>query len=157
MEAAGGGSAGDDHVRHCGKCDLDVFNLSNMGREAAEALLAAHRPGERLCAGYYKRADGTILIKDCPVGLAAARRRAGLIVSRVAAAVALLFTGGIMARATHDGALRDQEPFWRLSRLVRGQPMQVQQQWIGGIVCPAWPASGSAAQGSQTPTSGGNQ
>src|SRR3569833_3413671 len=48
---------GDERVRHCGKCDKDVFNLSQMTREDAEALLQEKQGN--LCARYYQRADGT--------------------------------------------------------------------------------------------------
>jgi hypothetical protein len=64
---------GDDRVRACGQCRRDVFNLSAMTREQAEQLLV-ERTG-RLCVRYYRRADGTILTADCPVGTRNKRRR----------------------------------------------------------------------------------
>jgi hypothetical protein len=64
---------GDDQVRHCSGCDKDVFHLSHMTREDAERLVAA--TNGKLCARYYRRADGTILTADCPVGVRDARRR----------------------------------------------------------------------------------
>ncbi len=63
---------GDERVRHCGRCDQNVYNLSEMTREEAEALLVAKEG--RLCLKYFRRKqDGTIITKDCPVG--AQRRR----------------------------------------------------------------------------------
>ena len=60
---------GDERARFCGQCQLNVYNLSGMTRQEAERLIAS-REG-RLCVRFYRRADGTILTKNCPVGLAA--------------------------------------------------------------------------------------
>ena len=92
---------GDDRVRHCRLCQLNVYNLSAMDRAEAEALVR-DREG-RLCVRLFQREDGTVLTDNCPVGLRAARRR----LARVAAGIAALFTviagGGILA-ARGDGA-----------------------------------------------------
>lgn len=64
---------GDDRVRHCSLCRLNVYNLSGMSRNEAENLL---RNSEgRLCVRYYERADGKVMTKDCPKGMALVRRR----------------------------------------------------------------------------------
>src|SRR5262249_39510369 len=65
--------SGDDRARFCGDCKLNVYNLSDMTRDEAEALIR-EREG-RLCVRYYQRADGTILLKDCTVGVHRRRRR----------------------------------------------------------------------------------
>lgn len=77
---------GDDRVRFCGKCEKNVYNLSAMPRDEAEALLAA-REG-KMCVRLYKRADGTVMTNDCPVGVKRRRRRR---------AVAGVIGGGMMA------------------------------------------------------------
>jgi hypothetical protein len=64
---------GDDRVRFCDHCQLNVFNIAQLTRTEAETLIA--KSEGRLCARLYRRADGTILTKDCPVGLAALRKR----------------------------------------------------------------------------------
>lgn len=64
---------GDDNVRFCNHCGLNVYNLSELSKDEAEALLASTTG--RLCARLYRRSDGTVLTKDCPVGLQALRRR----------------------------------------------------------------------------------
>jgi len=61
---------GDDHARFCKTCAKNVYNLSAMTRNEAEALIRAKEG--HLCIRYYQRADGTILTQDCPVGLMAA-------------------------------------------------------------------------------------
>lgn len=66
--------SGDERSRHCNSCQLNVYNISDMTRTEAENLITK-REG-RLCIRLYKRADGTVLTKDCPVGLRAFRKRA---------------------------------------------------------------------------------
>jgi hypothetical protein len=86
-QAAWEGMAGDDRVRHCTLCSLNVYNFAEMTRDEVRDLLV--RTEGRVCARLYRRADGTVLTRDCPTGLRALRRRA----SRVAAAlIAALLT-----------------------------------------------------------------
>jgi len=75
------GMAGDERVRHCTLCDLNVYNFAEMTRDEVRELLV--RTEGRVCARLYRRADGTVLTRDCPTGLRALRRRA----TRVAAAL----------------------------------------------------------------------
>jgi hypothetical protein len=56
-----------NRVRYCSQCNLNVYNLSEMTREQAEAIL--YKNEGRLCARIYRRSDGTILTQNCPVGL----------------------------------------------------------------------------------------
>jgi hypothetical protein len=72
-KAAWNEMVGDERVRHCMKCDKDVFNLSQMTREDAESLLREKQGN--LCARYFQRADGTIITSDCAVGKQQRRRR----------------------------------------------------------------------------------
>ena len=73
---------GDAQVRHCGDCAKNVFNLSEMTRDQAEATIIEHEG--KLCVRYYQRADGTILTADCPVGTKRRRRRRWLAAGAVA-------------------------------------------------------------------------
>lgn len=63
---------GDERKRFCGACRLDVYNLSGMSRREAENLIV--QTEERLCVRFYKRADGSVLTKDCPIGWQKLRR-----------------------------------------------------------------------------------
>jgi len=72
---------GDDRVRFCSSCNLNVYNFAEMTSDEVRALVA--NSGGRLCGRLYRRTDGTILTRDCPVGLRAVRRR----VKRIAGAV----------------------------------------------------------------------
>ena len=67
---------GDERKRHCGECNLNVYNLSGMTRYDAEHLLRMSEG--RLCVRYYQRPDGSILTKDCPVGWAAVKQRVSI-------------------------------------------------------------------------------
>ena len=80
---------GDDRVRHCAHCKKDVFNLSDMAREQAERLII-EKNGD-LCARYYQRKDGTILLADCSVGIKQKRKTR---VIAAGAAALLAGTGG---------------------------------------------------------------
>ncbi|MFN7972774.1 MAG: hypothetical protein U0166_10570 [Acidobacteriota bacterium] len=54
---------GDDRVRHCGACRLDVYNIAGLSRDEAETLIASHEG--RVCLRLYRRLDGRIVTKDC--------------------------------------------------------------------------------------------
>jgi hypothetical protein len=82
---------GDDRTRFCGECKLNVYNLSGMSRSEAEALLS--RTEGRLCVRYYQRADGTIITKNCPVGLQAVKQRLSRIKRSVISMVLSFLTG----------------------------------------------------------------
>jgi hypothetical protein len=77
---------GDARARHCAKCDETAFDFAELTRAEIDALLLA-KTG-RVCARLYRRRDGTVLTRDCPVGKATLRRRA---LSAVATALALVW------------------------------------------------------------------
>jgi hypothetical protein len=68
---------GDERVRHCADCSLDVYNFSAMTERQIQRLLLA--TNGRLCARWYRRRDGTILTADCPVGFRARVRKISLV------------------------------------------------------------------------------
>ena len=78
---------GDAQARFCRTCRKNVYNLSEMTRAEAEALVT--RTEGRLCVRFYTRADGTVLTQDCPVGLRAVRRR---LVEKLSYAAAVLLS-----------------------------------------------------------------
>ena len=112
---------GDERVRFCGLCELNVYNLSALPRDEAEAFV---REAEgKVCVRMYKRRDGTLLTQDCPVGLRAKLRRklswlAGL------AASALASVGGVFLGS------RSAEPG------VHPRPLPVAAQGGAGPVSP---------------------
>src|SRR5205085_1473163 len=80
---------GDDRTRFCDQCNLNVYNLSALTRREAERLIMSIEG--RLCVRFYRRADGTILTQNCPVGLRALKRRVSRLVSGVMTAVLSFF------------------------------------------------------------------
>lgn len=76
---------GDDRTRFCHGCAKDVHDLSKFTREEAEALLNEH--GHGACVRLTRRADGTVITGDCPVGTQRRRRRAAA--AAIASSVAL--------------------------------------------------------------------
>jgi hypothetical protein len=67
------GMRGDDRVRHCELCKLNVYNIAALTTDEAIGLI--ERSEGRACIRLFKRADGTVLTADCPVGVKAAWRR----------------------------------------------------------------------------------
>ncbi len=111
--------AGDSRVRACDRCRLNVYNLSDMTRSEAEALV--RQTEGRLCIRYYRRRDGTVQTRDCPEGVGTFRKRLAL------AAGSLLLLGGIgfglVSRDRQNGILRN-------SPLRTLEPFATLLEWI---------------------------
>jgi hypothetical protein len=112
---------GDERARFCGKCGKNVYDLSAMTRAEAEALLA--RSGEAPCVRFFRRADGTVMTSDCPVGRRRkiARRMAG---GAAALALTMATTATMAATCTMGEPMRP--------RRARAEPTMT----MGGIATP---------------------
>lgn len=121
---------GDDRTRHCGDCKKNVYNISELTRDEAERLIVAHEG--RLCVRYFQRADGTILLKDCIVGVRRKRRRV-----IVAGAAAMLAGGAAIAFAKFREEAREEHVVGRMADYTAIQ---------GGISAPPEPAPEPAAE-----------
>lgn len=82
---------GNERVKFCGDCKLNVYNLSGMTRDEAESLII--NTEGRLCVRFYRRRDGSILTQDCPVGWAKVKHRARLFSAAAASLLMSLLTG----------------------------------------------------------------
>jgi len=82
---------GTERKRFCGECKLNVYNLSGMSRDEAENLLLNSEG--RLCVRFFRRVDGTVLTKDCPVGWQAIKRRVTKTVTAFASLVFAALSG----------------------------------------------------------------
>lgn len=82
---------GDDRVRYCGECKLNVYNLSGMTTEDAERLIIGAEG--RLCVRFYRRQDGSVITKDCPVGWAKMRQQTKKVAVAAGSMITALFTG----------------------------------------------------------------
>ena len=83
---------GSDTVRFCQSCEKNVYNLSDMSRADAEALIR-EKEGS-LCVRFARRADGTLITDNCPVGLRGVRRRAKWL--RDGAVMAFVWVGAVL-------------------------------------------------------------
>lgn len=81
---------GDDRKRLCEVCEINVYNISSLTNAEVKNLVGGQNG--RLCVRLYRRTDGTVLTKDCPVGLRAVRKRIGKTVSVAFAAILGLFS-----------------------------------------------------------------
>jgi hypothetical protein len=131
-----------DRTRHCRECSLNVHNISDMTRDEAERFLReslcgsrADDPAHRVCGSFFQRDDGTILTKDCPVGLAAIREKARRTVSRALAATVFAATSAIAwASRSTDADVRALQPFATLIAWLTPDPPMRQVQVQGSMI-----------------------
>lgn len=129
---------------------MHVHNVSGMTREDAESFLSemaeAATVGKGVCVRLYKRADGTVLTRNCAKGVAAMRQRAWRGVRRVLAAASVVLVACMAlkreeARADQnarngyspfDSACRSVKPFsWISETLGQERPNVVLQIFMG--------------------------
>jgi len=137
---------GDDRVRFCGQCKLHVYDLSELSRSEAEALIQS-REG-RTCVRFFRRWDGTVLTRDCPVGLRGVRQRLARAVAALAGLLLTLATGTLFAsrlKRSHPDAFRCESPAF--STWIQSQPERV--YFLGDIVVPIAPTATPSAPGPQ--------
>jgi carboxypeptidase family protein len=91
---------GDERMRHCPACNLDVYNFAAMSECEVRALIANNKG--RLCARLFRRRDGTILTQNCPVGLRSLKRR----LSRIAGAILSVMTPAFSSAQTLAGYVK---------------------------------------------------
>ena len=82
--------SGDERIRRCHSCKLDIYNISEMTKSEVENLIIKRE--ERICIRLYRRIDGTVLTKDCPVGFRAYQKRVARFAGAVLATVFGLFS-----------------------------------------------------------------
>lgn len=137
--------SGDDKKRFCSLCKLHVHNLSAMSEAEAEAFVrqaeVERAGGGRVCVRFYRRADGTVLTQDCPVGVAARVRRRVVAVRGAMVALVAMIGGGAFADGVRPPrwlvggsmSVAQARPFSDIRRLLRGIP-PVPRMPPGGLV-----------------------
>lgn len=129
---------GDERARFCGRCKLNVYNLSGMTEAQANALIE-QREG-KICVRYYQRPDGTVLTQDCPVRFRTLRRRLALAIGALLAAGAAV----LAVRSADSTNLRSREPFATFLRwLGPDLPVRMGEPVMMGKPCPPPPGNGS--------------
>ena len=83
---------GGERVRLCKTCNLNVYNITEMTSDEARRLITER--DERICLRLYRRADGTLITRDCPVGLRALHKRATRRLGAALATIVGLFSIG---------------------------------------------------------------
>jgi len=118
------GMRGNDRVRFCKLCNLNVYNLSAMSREQAEDLVNASEG--RMCVSFYRRADGTVITSDCGGGLRLATRRAWTFASAAVATIACVLLSpiglGSSSRTTTQSPLDVKPPAPDVTRVLGDMP-----------------------------------
>ncbi len=106
---------GDDRVRFCGSCEKQVYDMSNYTRAEAEELV---RSREGVCVRMARRADGTVVTSDCPVGAEKKARR-----QKIAAVVGggLLAASALLSKVRADAQPRLLSADRPVSELVGSQ------------------------------------
>lgn len=112
------GMEGDERVRFCRECGLNVYNLSEMTAADARSLVA--RTEGRLCGRLYRRADGTVLTKDCPRGLSAVRLRVARAAGAAFGAVLGLFAAAAAGQTPQKKSYCPGGDDLRIEKTVRG-------------------------------------
>jgi hypothetical protein len=119
----------DERVRFCSQCNLNVYNLSGMSRQEAEALI--NKTEGRLCVRFYRRADGSVLTQNCPVGLKAIKRRVAW-VAQVVLGMVLSFVSGFGLYIIHLG----RKPFPMLKLLNNRHTFKPNFEMVGVLATP---------------------
>ena len=158
------GMVGDDRVRFCGKCEQNVYRLTDLPRAEANELLARSQAGEEICVRFARRADGTVVTNDCPSQLERGRASLPLLNAAKTIAAGLVATLGA---GLSTGCFED-DTSMTTGRLAPAQPAQGQrgpqgqqqpealpgqepaprlaEEFMGNMICPSEPASEAPAK-----------
>jgi hypothetical protein len=125
--------SGDERARFCAQCQKHVYNLSNLTTPQAVALIQSKEG--KLCARFYRRADGTILTADCPIGDGRAWSR----LKGFAAAAAAFVVAGLCVPLLAGTESRENAPCQRtkLHRIWDDARLKV-KGWLGQPQRPAF-------------------
>ncbi len=135
---------GDDRMRFCGSCRLHVYNLSDMTRQEAEALVTGATG--KVCVRLYRRPDGKVLTRSC---------RAAMLVRRLAAtgfALVATILMGFFAWVSTEAAVGLTRN--GLDGVKAREPFRTVERWIRGSKPPPRYVVGEAVMGSPSPPPG---
>lgn len=125
---------GDDRSRFCNQCNKYVYNFAAMTAGDIHALII-EKEG-RLCGRLHRRADGTVLTADCPVGRGIVRRKAARVAAFAAAMLLVaLQTMAYVLPANRRACLREFEPFAAICKRLTPQTATPPIMLMGSV---AW-------------------
>jgi len=119
---------GNERVRLCHSCHLNIYNTAEMTSNEVETLIK-NREG-RLCIRLYKRADGTILTKDCPVGFRAYRKRVTRLAGAALATILGLFSTSFGQKEDKDSSNTS------ITKIVRTVNQGQESELMGKVLDP---------------------
>lgn len=142
--------SGDERSRFCRHCTKEVYNFSRMTQDEISRLIEEKKGG--VCARIYQRADGTMLLENCPVGLQKRWRR---VTAAVCAAMTFVVLGVTAAR--RQSGLRDSNGNHPVLRKI-DVGIETVKGWFGlqrptvvmGEICPVITPTNTATQPMQT-------
>jgi len=114
---------GDERVRHCSQCNLDVYNFSEMS-QAEITQLVKMRTG-RLCARFYRRADGTMIERNCGAAERSAVSRSPLFAAAALSALVAIAPGEVRAA---------QEPVSQVSSQAKDRSTIIVRDPVGAVI-----------------------
>ncbi|MCW5822709.1 MAG: hypothetical protein KIT34_07885 [Cyanobacteria bacterium TGS_CYA1] len=83
--------SGDERVRFCSQCSQKVYNISDMSKKEAEALLKRGLEDNKICVRFFVRADGTIKTENCPRIFKSVRNKVELLRRVISIGITFLF------------------------------------------------------------------
>lgn len=142
---------GDDRVRYCSACKLNVFDFAAMSEDEANELLRSTEG--RVCGRLWRRRDGTVITRDCPVGLRAVRRKMIGAAASIAAAFVVAGTAIAFSRSGDESRWRGDYSAYQKTRAkidawMNGTPPLPGRIVMGEMMVAPTPANGANGAGS---------
>jgi len=122
---------GSERARFCSQCELHVYDISRLNHKEAVALITNTQG--RICGRIHRRADGTVLTRDCPVGLRAIRRRVARIAGSAFAAILTLVSIASGQKGSPDQTPNPTTSIPKLYQIERKQSDQDKSSVTGKI------------------------
>lgn len=142
---------GDDRRRLCDLCQLNVYNLSDMTAGEAHKFIAESEG--RICGRFYKRADGTVLTKDCPVGFRADLKRVTRFAGAALTAVLAMFSFSFGQKTDENSVAASKVKILRIVDPARESALTGQLFDVHGAVIPGVEITLTGKDGNQIKTS----
>ena len=120
---------GNDRIRYCDQCNLNVYNLADMSPGEVDEIV--RKSEGRLCGRLYVRDDQTATIRDCPKSVFRKRLQAALALSAL-----VLLAGIAWGLGTSDPIPRSRYPGWVRTVLEWIHPSSAP---VVGRLCPKNP------------------
>lgn len=122
---------GDDKIRHCGGCAKNVYNISAMTKKEAEEFLNIN--GDSACLRFFRRADGTVITDNCPVGLRKFRDRMKAVAQVAASFIAFVISipmacaqgANSSTQNTNTGAPQNSSTLVKPTHMLGGAPVMM--------------------------------